>query len=110
MSTDHSYELLCLENPLLDIQAEGCVLVFSRDIRHSADTMMSGRDEALLNRYGLKANDAILAEPQHMPLFDELIRRGAKLMAGGGAQNTARGAQVRSCHVLLQRRFNPNQS
>jgi adenosine kinase len=55
---------------------------------------MTSRDEALLKQYGLKANDAILAEDQHMALFDELVRRDAKLMAGGGAQNTARGAQV----------------
>ncbi len=67
-----SFELLCLENPLLDIQAQG--------------------DEALLEQYGLKANDAILAEKQHMTLYDELMKRDAKLIAGGAAQNTARGA------------------
>jgi adenosine kinase len=53
------------------------------------------RDEALLKQYGLKANDAILAESQHMTLYEELIKnRNAKLIAGGAAQNTARGAQV----------------
>lgn len=56
------------------------------------------RDEALLNKYGLKANDAILAEEKHATLYDELINeRDAKLIAGGAAQNTARGAQVRTC-------------
>ncbi|EME85398.1 adenosine kinase [Pseudocercospora fijiensis CIRAD86] len=74
MSSNHSYELLCLENPLLDIQAQG--------------------DEALLNQYGLKANDAILAEDKHKSLYEELLNnREAKLLAGGAAQNTARGAQ-----------------
>jgi len=72
---DHTYELLCLENPLLDIQGQG--------------------DEALLNQYGLKANDAVLADmSKHATIFDELINnRDAKLLAGGAAQNTARGAQ-----------------
>ncbi|KAJ6107440.1 hypothetical protein N7523_008763 [Penicillium sp. IBT 18751x] len=68
-----SYPLLCLENPLLDIQARG--------------------DAALLEKYGLKANDAILAEEQHMGLYEELMARDAKLIPGGAAQNTARGAQ-----------------
>jgi len=74
MSTEHQYDLLCLENPLLDIQGQG--------------------DDALLNQYGLKPNDAILAEEKHLSLFEELIQnRSAKLLAGGAAQNTARGAQ-----------------
>lgn len=53
------------------------------------------RNEALLQKYGLKANDSILAEEKHMGLYDELINNyDAKLIAGGAAQNTARGAQV----------------
>lgn len=32
-----------------------------------------------------------------MGLYDELLSRDAKLIAGGAAQNTARGAQV--CRV-----------
>ncbi|KAF2148453.1 Ribokinase-like protein [Myriangium duriaei CBS 260.36] len=68
------YTLLCLENPLLDIQAKG--------------------DEALLNKYGLKANDAILAEEKHKSLYEELLNnKEAKIIPGGAAQNTARGAQ-----------------
>lgn len=47
-----------------------------------------------MQQYGLKANDAILAEEKHMTLYEELIQnRDAKLLAGGAAQNTARGAQ-----------------
>ena len=42
----------------------------------------------------MKANDAILAEEKHLTLYEELINnRQAKLLAGGAAQNTARGAQ-----------------
>jgi adenosine kinase len=52
------------------------------------------RDEKLLEKYGLKANDAILAEEKHLGIFDDLIKNySAKLIAGGAAQNTARGAQ-----------------
>ncbi|KAH9884433.1 adenosine kinase [Xylariomycetidae sp. FL2044] len=73
MATTKDFALLCLENPLLDIQAVGT--------------------EELLKKYDLKANDAILAEPKHIPLYEELLNGyDAKLIAGGAAQNTARGA------------------
>ncbi|KAI1397039.1 Ribokinase-like protein [Hypoxylon fuscum] len=72
MAANKQYSLLCLENPLLDIQAVGT--------------------EELLKKYNLKANDAILASPEHTPLYDELLNNyDAKLIAGGAAQNTARG-------------------
>ncbi|KAJ5981259.1 hypothetical protein N7522_013680 [Penicillium canescens] len=73
MAAAQGYPLLCLENPLLDIQARG--------------------DAALLEKYGLKENDAILAEEQHMGIYEDLLARDAKLIPGGAAQNTARGAQ-----------------
>lgn len=74
MAANGEYALFCLENPLLDIQGKG--------------------DEAMLEKYGLKPNDAILAEEKHMGLYEDLIQnRDAKLIAGGAAQNTARGAQ-----------------
>ena len=48
----------------------------------------------MLEKYGLKPNDAILAEEKHMGLYEDLIQNhDAKLIAGGAAQNTARGAQ-----------------
>ncbi|MBE3042314.1 hypothetical protein IMZ48_06985, partial [Candidatus Bathyarchaeota archaeon] len=51
-------------------------------------------DEALLAKYNLKANDAILAEDSHAPLYEDLLTNyDAKLIAGGAAQNSARGAQ-----------------
>ncbi|OBT58340.1 hypothetical protein VE04_01341 [Pseudogymnoascus sp. 24MN13] len=74
MAATNEYSLLCLENPLLDIQATG--------------------DQALLDKYGLKENDAILAEEKHLGLYEDLLTNfDAKLIAGGAAQNTARGAQ-----------------
>ncbi|EPQ65726.1 Bgt-1223 [Blumeria graminis f. sp. tritici] len=75
MSSTKEYALLCLENPLLDIQAQG--------------------NEDLLKKYGLEANNAILAENElHKSIFEDLLKNySAKLIAGGGAQNTARGAQ-----------------
>ncbi|KAI2612846.1 pfkB family carbohydrate kinase [Hypoxylon fragiforme] len=73
MASNQEYPLLCLENPLLDIQAVGT--------------------EELLKKYNLKANDAILASPEHIPLYDDLLNNyDAMLIAGGAAQNTARGA------------------
>lgn len=51
-------------------------------------------DDQLLEKYGLKANDAILAEEKHMGIYDDIINNyEAKFLAGGAAQNTARGAQ-----------------
>jgi adenosine kinase len=74
MSPVKEFSLLCLENPLLDIQAKG--------------------DETLLAKYNLKANDAVLATPDQLPIYDDLLANfSAKLIAGGAAQNTARGAQ-----------------
>lgn len=48
----------------------------------------------MLDKYGLKANDTVLAEEKHMGIYEDLLsNRNAKLIAGGAAQNTARGAQ-----------------
>lgn len=47
------------------------------------------------NRYNIKANDAILAEEKHMPLYEELVQKyKVHYIAGGAAQNSIRGAQV----------------
>ena len=59
-----------------------------------ADSWTPPSDEAMLSKYGLKANDAILAEEKHMGLYEDLLTtRKAVQIAGGAAQNTARGAQ-----------------
>jgi adenosine kinase len=60
----------------------------------SINTDQLGSDDALLQKYGLKSNDAILAEDKHLGIFEDLLKRNASLIAGGAAQNTARGAQV----------------
>lgn len=58
-------------------------------------TSTLGSDDEFLAKYGLKANDAILAEEKHLGIYEDLLQnRKATLVAGGGAQNTARGAQV----------------
>ncbi|CAI2177294.1 16981_t:CDS:2 [Funneliformis geosporum] len=72
--TEHKYKLLCIGNPLLDIQVTA--------------------DGALLKKYDLKANDAILAEDKHKPMYEELVNNYTPIyVAGGAAQNAARGAQ-----------------
>ncbi|VEU20867.1 DEKNAAC101773 [Brettanomyces naardenensis] len=69
-----AYDLVCLGNPLLDIQVDV--------------------SKEFLDKYDLKANDAILAEEKHMPIYNEILAMDdVKLVAGGAAQNTARGAQ-----------------
>ncbi|XP_018350637.1 PREDICTED: adenosine kinase 2 isoform X1 [Trachymyrmex septentrionalis] len=66
--------LLGMGNPLLDISAY---------VNHD-----------LLQKYGLKSNNAILAEEKHKPLYDELIDLyNAEFTAGGSVQNTMRVAQ-----------------
>jgi len=66
--------LLGMGNPLLDI---------------SCDV-----DQPLLDKYGLKVGDAILAEDKHQPLFGEMVKMpGVQFIAGGATQNTIRVAQ-----------------
>jgi adenosine kinase len=68
-----SYTLFGIENPLLDISAVV--------------------DEQLLQKYQLKANDAILADEKHKELYTEILKYNVTYLAGGAAQNTLRGAQ-----------------
>merc|ERR1719345_144831 len=66
--------LLGFGNPLLDISATV--------------------DAAFLEKYGLKANDAILAEDKHQPLYAELVEKFEfEYIAGGATQNSIRVAQ-----------------
>lgn len=54
-----------------------------------------------LDRYGLKPNDAILAEPKHVPIYQELVDKyEVEYIAGGATQNAIRVAQW-----MLQKRF-----
>ncbi|KAK6202828.1 Ribokinase-like protein [Scheffersomyces amazonensis] len=69
-----SYKLVALGNPLLDLQVNV--------------------DAEYLKKYDLKENDAILADEKHLPIYEEILNKsGLNLLAGGAAQNTARGAQ-----------------
>ncbi|XP_070544618.1 adenosine kinase-like isoform X2 [Ptychodera flava] len=66
--------LMGLGNPLLDISTT-C-------------------DPAFLEKYGLKANDAILAEDKHVKMYDELVENfEVEYIAGGATQNSIRVAQ-----------------
>lgn len=65
--------LLGMGNPLLDITA-----TVSEDV---------------LTKYGLEANNAILAEDKHMALYAELVGMDADFTAGGATQNSIRVAQ-----------------
>ncbi|KAF6038635.1 adk [Bugula neritina] len=48
--------------------------------------------------YGLKADDQILAEERHIPLFEELCQNeGVEFLAGGATQNAMKVAQWLSC-------------
>lgn len=71
---DFQGAILGIGNPLLDI----CVV----------------DGEALLSKYSLKANDAILADETHLPLYHELTKNpNSFYIAGGATQNSMRGAQ-----------------
>jgi len=66
--------ILGMGNPLLDISAEV--------------------DLAVVEKYGLKMGDAILAEDKHAALFPELsAMKNVQYIAGGATQNTIRVAQ-----------------
>lgn len=52
-------------------------------------------DQNLLDKYGLKNNDAVLAEEKHMPLYVEILNNDQiEFTAGGSAQNSLRIVQV----------------
>jgi adenosine kinase len=71
---DHKGVLLGMCNPLLDISAEV--------------------GESMLSKYGVKMNNAILAEAKHLPIYQELIEKhDVQYIAGGATQNTIRVAQ-----------------
>jgi len=66
--------ILGMGNPLLDISSEV--------------------DKALLEKYGLELNNAILAEEKHQPLFAEMAALPkVQYIAGGATQNSIRVAQ-----------------
>merc|ERR1712216_9209 len=75
MAPHANLRLLGMGNPLLDIS-------------------VACEDDALLKKYDLKLNDAILAEAKHAPLYEEMATHGdVEYIAGGATQNTIRVAQ-----------------
>ncbi|PIA33170.1 hypothetical protein AQUCO_04200138v1 [Aquilegia coerulea] len=71
-----SYEgiLLGMGNPLLDISAVV--------------------DDAFLDKYDIKLNNAILAEEKHLPMYDEMSSKyQVEFIAGGATQNSIKVAQ-----------------
>merc|ERR1719160_1442011 len=51
-------------------------------------------EASVLEKYGLEANNAILAEAKHLPLYGELAAKSTvKYVAGGATQNSIRVAQ-----------------
>jgi hypothetical protein len=54
--------------------------------------------EDLLQKYGLDANNACLAEDKHQPLYQELVDKyEVEYIAGGAVQNSLRVTQVLPC-------------
>jgi len=71
-SSAQGYSLFCMGNPLLDIQVNS---------------------EEILKKYKLKPNDAILAEPEQHPIYEEIVKDyQVAYVAGGASQNAARAA------------------
>ncbi|XP_064863906.1 adenosine kinase-like [Oncorhynchus nerka] len=50
-------------------------------------------DQDFLEKYGLKANDQILAEDKHKALFEEIFKFKVEYHAGGSTQNSIKVAQ-----------------
>ncbi|KAJ1554823.1 adenosine kinase [Cladochytrium tenue] len=73
-AANEEFILFGMENPLLDISAHV--------------------DAAFLAKYGLDANNAVLASDAQKPIYDDLVASyKVEYVAGGAAQNTLRGAQ-----------------
>lgn len=69
-----NFELVALGNPLLDMQVRN--------------------GEAMLAKYNLKPNDAILADEKQLAIYQDLVDNyEVTYVAGGAAQNAARCAQ-----------------
>jgi len=67
------FSLFAMGNPLLDMQVT--------------------QGEPLLDKYGLKPNDAVLANEEQLAIYDELVKNWkVTYVAGGAAQNAARAA------------------
>ena len=52
-------------------------------------------DEGFMEKYGLKPDNAILAEEKHLPMYEEIKKmHDVEFTAGGATQNSMRICQV----------------
>ncbi|KAG0621690.1 hypothetical protein M758_3G040800 [Ceratodon purpureus] len=78
--------LLGMGNPLLDVSAVV--------------------DKAFLDKYGVKLNNAVLAEEKHMNMYKELAQKSnTTYMPGGATQNSIRIAQVQLFHLAINVKY-----
>ncbi|XP_071829550.1 uncharacterized protein [Apostichopus japonicus] len=79
--------IVAIGNALLDITASGSKELLDRPV------MFIAAMYTVL--YGLNANNSIMAEEEHLPLFEELSNNNCPVVysPGGGSQNTIRMAQ-----------------
>jgi len=69
---------------------EGCLLGMGNPLLDISSTC----DESFLEKYGLEANNAILAEDKHQPMYKEMsAMSGVEFVPGGATQNSMRVAQ-----------------
>ncbi|GBG27045.1 Adenosine kinase [Hondaea fermentalgiana] len=70
--------------------AEGCILGIGNPLLDVSAVVPT----ELFEKYGVKLNDAILAEEKQMPLYEELVKDyPVEYIAGGATQNSIRVAQ-----------------
>lgn len=71
--------------------SEGILLGYGNPL---LDITVSGTEE-FLKKYGLKSDDAILAEEKHMPMYAEMVDtfKDVEFIPGGATQNALRVAQ-----------------
>lgn len=87
------YCLVAIGNPLLDISAEVTPEFLEKCVQSKSIIALMYRC-SYMHRYGLSANNAILADETHKPLYEDLVKEfKVDYIAGGAAQNSIRGAQ-----------------
>ena len=80
-----------LKNINILITRKGLILGMGNPL---LDMMVLGKED-LLQKYGLDANNACLAEEKHQPLYQELVDKyEVEYIAGGAVQNSLRVTQV----------------
>nr|XP_026690632.1 adenosine kinase isoform X1 [Ciona intestinalis] len=74
----------------IEIELEGVLFGMGNPLLDISATVGKG----YLEKYNLKANDAILAEDKHLPMYEEIVKMFAvDYIAGGATQNSIKVAQ-----------------